>query len=88
VTKRKTQSTSRNSEAGSAERRVSAYEKQFLLLEGQLYKAEAENARLKARVKVLEEAKPGAAVKAMTDKELEEAIVPLIEKMGYVKKAK
>ncbi|GAB3663789.1 hypothetical protein [Ramlibacter alkalitolerans] len=68
------------------ERRIAAYEKQFELLEAQLYKVEAENARLKAKIKVLEAAKPGAAVQAMTDEELEAQLAPLIEQMGYVKK--
>ncbi len=68
------------------DRRVAAYEKQFLALEGQVFKLEAENARLRARAKVLEEAKPGAAAMTMTDGELEAAIVPLIEQMGYIKK--
>ena len=68
------------------DRRVAAYEKQFLALEGQVFKLEAENSRLRARIKILEEAKPGAAAMTMTDVELEAAIVPLIEQMGYVKK--
>ena len=72
--------------SNAADRRFAAYEKQYLALETQVYSLEAENARLRARVKVLEVAKPGAALMAKTDAELEAAIEPLIKKMGYVKK--
>lgn len=72
----------------SAERRIAAYEKEFVRLEGERYKLEAENARLKARIRVLEEAKPAAVAQTMTDEELQAAIAQEIEHLGYVKKGK
>jgi predicted nuclease with TOPRIM domain len=74
--------------APSEERRVEAYEKEFHRLEGQLFKLEAENARLKARVKVLEEAKPEAVLRTMSREELEASIAAGVERLGYVKKPK
>jgi hypothetical protein len=69
----------------SAVRRVAAYEKQFYALEAQVFKLEAESARFRARIKVLEQAKPGVAIQTMTDAELEAQLVPLIEQLGYLR---
>jgi hypothetical protein len=58
----------------SAKRRIAAFERQFHLLEAQVYKLEVENARLRVRIKMLEEANPAAAVRTMTNEELAAAI--------------
>ena len=52
----------------SAERRIAAFEKEMLKLETRIFELEAENARLKARIKVLENA--GHGYSDLTEAEL------------------
>lgn len=71
----KRSSKSRTTEDKTAQLRVAAYKKQFEQLTAKLVKLEAENAELKARIKVLEKANPRYAVRSLRNSELVDRIL-------------
>lgn len=71
--------------APEVELRLAALDQENLTLQRRIAKLEAELASARNRVRALEELKPGAAVRTMTDEELEQRFAAFAKQLGYVK---